>query len=98
VREELAAQITPVAIDKLMRTEQSRSNTRFIVEATIESIAAAGLLRTPVDADVIGKAVEWHKNAATDRNDVLLFEDDSEEELYDAVSKMLAEVDKKPRP
>lgn len=98
VKAALAEQTTPIVIDKLVRTKQSRSNVRFVVEQTIQAIAAAGLLRTPVDADVIGKAVAWHESWDEEDLEPMLqggtLEGDTEErELYEAVAAMLNEIE-----
>lgn len=97
VRDRLAELATPIAIDKLARTKQSRSNVRFVVESTIQTLAAAGLLRTPADAEVIAKALAWHESwgDAPDHHD----EDVTDEDLrlYAAVEHLLDQTDGYPR-
>lgn len=100
VKAALAERTEPVVIEKLARTKQSRSNIRFVVEETIQAIAAAGLLRTPVDADVVGKAVNWHESLDDVEVDELMELDDNdvEVELYRAVGRLLREVGDRPKP
>lgn len=93
VKKAVAESTTPVVIDKLARTKQSRSNVRFVVEATIQSLAMNGLLRTPVDADVIGKAVSWHEAGEDAPIEVI---DEAEADLDEAVERLLAEVGDRP--
>lgn len=92
VRDQLADLATPIAIDKLMRTTQSRSNVRFIVESTIQTLATNGLLRTPVDADLIEKALAWHEAWDGEVPDVDMDDENGEFQLYHAVEKLLTEL------
>lgn len=93
VRDRMVDAIEPTVAEKLERSVNRRSGRRFVVEETIEQIAAAGLLRTPTDADVIGKAVAWHESFGDQPPS-----DDQDEdiELYDAVEKLLDETEGRP--
>lgn len=92
VKASIEAETTPIVIDKMATSRHVRSNIRFVVEETIEALAKAGLLRTPADADVIGKAEEWFGELDSDDDAY----EAAEEALVNAVAKLLDEVKDRP--